>query len=1108
MTNRDSRGGPPLEDVFEGNYVDFKIVDEQTGDPVNGIQVLISDARGKRLSKTTIAAGFIRFSYVPRGQCDLLGLSDRTQPIMETKQEYALQDGDTLLLLAEREEEAGNPIKWDDIAAYNWGAGIRKKEQANVYMRDIHGCAHYDSMGHMVYKKDTGTDEKIKIPVKLQRTGLAINTQHEIKIRQVDNPEQFKACCGIPYITFQSAKSFIAPNAQNNFKELKKVLDENEDAKAMVFGHTDLNVRDDEQNKKISDRRAKSVFAFLTRDTDYWVTLYKKGDQDDNEDWGPRAVQVILNYLNPQAELDLTNTYDTRTREEINKNYSGIGKDGDIPEGTLKEIFKKYMDKMTGDINLEPRDFIEPKYMGCAGFNPVCDLEISAEENRRVTFFLFNKDNPPNLPCAHGDINPCKKQTRQYDADEKDDKTTYRNHRDFRCCYYDSLARDCTAEIDPPDRIHFDGHMHIMSGHCTPLPLLRDQIPLFKLKRKTIDGLPQNYHFIRTKVPGGVVLPEEIGVIRAADMGGRKTIKIADQGVKDSRKIYKNIYDDPDSDKNNKKDKDKKEKARKRWLPMVAMPMDMAYAHIDGYRGKPIYRKVPYREYYHQGFRGIPYDKQGSKESFNTPSHYYEKPGQPPRKIYLWPDEVGEEVPGLKTTRSRFKQRQNIRESYIVKEYNNYNENTRNQGFYYFLDRKTPEEYNETKSDKVPRWLPAEEMDMFQDWDKQKTDTISAALKYPLVYIPMYHYEPRRWSIQDTAKHQPDEPDPDKGQAYDPPGHWHEPFADVATPKKPGVFIGFKMYTALGYKPFDPRLKKTLTSFYDKCEKENIPVLCHCSDGGVCSHDIKLYFDMDKSSRESPAKKDYKELLNYRKKDWFYDEFVSPHAWKIVLNKHRNLKLCLAHFGGGSSEWKDWRSRTSKYVSEYYIDNMEDKGFDRFFAEWYESEDKNGKQRWIKQIVDLMETREGREYKYPNLYVDISYHFIKEQKWQLLWLMRKHPVVRERILFGSDWYMTELDKTSIRDYVAKSKSAIDLLSKELTQYTGIGEDLWLTFTRLNPMKFFGIRGIAEKLKEGLEEQAGAEEEPARWGSEDDKKQKLNRTLLEKNLKIIKNSDFY
>ena len=104
--------------------------------------------------------------------------------------------------------------------------------------------------------------------------------------------------------------------------------------------------------------------------------------------------------------------------------------------------------------------------------------------------------------------------------------------------------------------------------------------------------------------------------------------------------------------------------------------------------------------------------------------------------------------------------------------------------------------------------------------------------------------------------------------------------------------------------------------------------------------------------------------------------------------------------------------------------------------------------------------------------------------------------------------MTELDKTSIRDYAKESKSAIDLISRKLTQYTGIGEDLWLTFTRLNPMKFYGLRGIVDQLEEGLIKQAGAEEEPYMQASTDDEKEKLNHTMLNRNVGIIKNSDFY
>ena len=390
---------------------------------------------------------------------------------------------------------------------------------------------------------------------------------------------------------------------------------------------------------------------------------------------------------------------------------------------------------------------------------------------------------------------------------------------------------------------------------------------------------------------------------------------------------------------------------------------------------------------------------------------------------------------------------------------------------------------------------------MFEDWDKQKLDTIAAAIKYPLQYMPMYHYEPRRWSIADTGKHQPEK------EYYDPPENWDIPFEEIATPDKPGTFIGFKMYTALGYKPLDSRLNQTLTGFYGKCEQEGIPVLCHCSPSGMCTHDRKLYFDLDKST-----KSDYKRKFWFdRKTDWYYDEFVSPAAWeKQVLKKFNNLTLCLAHFGGGSSGWADWKNNTinktwaQRENGDGPWNDVTKEDEIRFISDWYHKKD-HDKPQWIKQFVDLMEKKDGNSYKYPNFYTDISYHFIKDHQKEFLWIIENHPIVKERVMFGTDWYMTELDKKSIGDFVGEAKPIIDGISEKLEAKTGIRDDLWLRFTRVNPMKFYGIRGIADKFGEGLALALVTNKKKLKRKCN---VTKLNKSTLDKNLKVIKDSDFY
>jgi Holliday junction resolvase RusA-like endonuclease len=84
--------------------------------------------------------------------------------------------------------------------------------------------------------------------------------------------------------------------------------------------------------------------------------------------------------------------------------------------------------------------------------------------------------------------------------------------------------------------------------------------------------------------------------------------------------------------------------------------------------------------------------------------------------------------------------------------------------------------------------------------------------------------------------------------------------------------------------------------------------------------------------------------------------------------------------------------------------------------------------------------------------------------------------------------------------VTNAKTAIDQLSRDYYQKTGIDEDLWMTFSRVNPMKFYGLRGVADNYEKGLREAFNKNETL----SDDEKNTSL--TDIIKNIKIIKDSD--
>ena len=71
------------------------------------------------------------------------------------------------------------------------------------------------------------------------------------------------------------------------------------------------------------------------------------------------------------------------------------------------------------------------------------------------------------------------------------------------------------------------------------------------------------------------------------------------------------------------------------------------------------------------------------------------------------------------------------------------------------------------------------------------------------------------------------------------------------------------MYTSLGYKPLDKNLNK-ISDFYEKCAKQQIPIMTHCTPGGNYSYEREDYLKYKKNNegKEYKKKVDIREDLN------------------------------------------------------------------------------------------------------------------------------------------------------------------------------------------------------------------------------------------------------
>ncbi len=203
-------------------------------------------------------------------------------------------------------------------------------------------------------------------------------------------------------------------------------------------------------------------------------------------------------------------------------------------------------------------------------------------------------------------------------------------------------------------------------------------------------------------------------------------------------------------------------------------------------------------------------------------------------------------------------------------------------------------------------------------------------------------------------------------------------------------FRGVKLYPPLGFDPADDALMKKV---YPYCIEHDLPVLSHCSRGGVRRTGL--------SKRAANA-------------------FAHPEAFKPVLSEFPKLRVCLAHFGGGEA-WE-------QYVKVGLPPDDEQARKENFLA----------------MILDMLEAQNangGR--RYPGLYTDISYtSFNYEDYIPVLSVFLQDPRIRDRVLFGSDFYMTEQEELPERSLSMRLRYAL-------------GEDAFWQIAHENPKRWLG-----------------------------------------------------
>jgi uncharacterized protein len=223
-----------------------------------------------------------------------------------------------------------------------------------------------------------------------------------------------------------------------------------------------------------------------------------------------------------------------------------------------------------------------------------------------------------------------------------------------------------------------------------------------------------------------------------------------------------------------------------------------------------------------------------------------------------------------------------------------------------------------------------------QSYLEQLEELRCLKLQYPDFVLPFVAVDPRRGGLLDLVKKHIEE---------------HE-------------FAGLKLYPPLGYFACDPKLNPV----YAYAEENQIPVLTHCSRGGI-------YFKgrITDEMRVHPRTGCH---LQWQKNKDFTDHFSDPENYKYVLQDFPRLKLCLAHYGG-ASEWISWLQ--DPWTGQARVS-------------------------WLSVISDLIRA-------HANVFADVAYTAYDTRLLPVIKVLVNTPKLRGRILYGSDFYMVQRDVT-------------------------------------------------------------------------------------------------
>lgn len=230
-------------------------------------------------------------------------------------------------------------------------------------------------------------------------------------------------------------------------------------------------------------------------------------------------------------------------------------------------------------------------------------------------------------------------------------------------------------------------------------------------------------------------------------------------------------------------------------------------------------------------------------------------------------------------------------------------------------------------------------------------------------------------------------------------------FLEFANIKPKLSFVGVKLYPPLGYTPTDP----TLFEIFKVCQEKNIPVLTHVGGYRTRAEDDNVEI---RDWTFDPATNSVKHRVNSTKIALHHKNsmgqkviskvpiiFIQPKRWEPVFQFFTKLKVCIAHMGD-NDQWLRFREIRKELIANNIplnsatINSMTGlpHGLGVRLTENH-----------VFQSLQLIS-------KYPNAYADVSYSFVVKENSKIMAELMMDDHWSKKLLYGSDFYMTEVEK--------------------------------------------------------------------------------------------------